>query len=468
VVGLSDNAIIRENQQTGDEGWRFSDGVRASSDSKRQIQGYASSTSINAGGSVDFHISTMGAQTYTISIYRLGHYGGAGGRRMLTSGPLAGAEQAVPAVDPVTGVIACEWPVSWTLKIPADWVSGYFLAVFETEDGFRNCTPFVVRNDGRKSDFLLVAPFTTYQAYNFWPADGKTGKNLYKGYIEPGKVGGIPQRAFQVSFDRPYSGGGLPSWSQLDIAAVQWLESTGFDVAYAASHDLHERRVFPKDHAGIIFSGHDEYWSMAMRDTAENAVDAGTHLAFLAANNVYWHIRLEPARNGARNRVVTCYKDAPDPRPDRNGPTVTWRKLAKKSGRAEQRLLGVQYDGMLAAPIPLVVNESGHWFWKDTGLRDGDTVAGLVAVEADGRNPKIPLSRKATQTLLSSTPYDDRIGRGPRVQNTSIYQTARGALVFAAATFHWNLALVDSQYTDPRIQRAMKNLLTRMLASTPR
>jgi hypothetical protein len=463
VVGTSDNAIIRENQLQGDAGWRLAGRGRASSDKERQIQGYASKTSVNAGESLDFHVSVARDETFTVSVYRLGHYGGMGGRRMLVSDDLLGREMAVPPTDSETGLIECGWPVSWTLNIPVDWTSGYFLAVFETQDGFRNCTPFVVRNDQRQADFLLVVPFSTYQAYNFWPADGKTAKNLYKGYVKPGKVGGLPERAFQVSFDRPYSGGGMPSWSELDIAATQWLESKGFDVAYATTIDLHEKRIFPSRHAGLIFSGHDEYWSKAMRDTAEIAADTGTHLAFLASNNIYWHTRFDAASDGRRNRIVTCYKDAPDPHADQNGPTVTWRKLGKKNSVAEERLLGVQYNGMLKAPIPLVISQSQHWFWRGTGAANGDTVPGLVAVEADGRDAKIKLTRKAIQTLLSSTPYEDRIGRGRRVQNTSLYETTRGTLVFTAGTFHWNLALVDSKYTDVRIQKAMNNLFSRMI-----
>ncbi|GIM75649.1 hypothetical protein Aau02nite_66960 [Amorphoplanes auranticolor] len=466
TTGRPANPVVLENQLAGDTGWRVS-GARISDDVTRQIQGYASRTSVSAGESVDFHVSVAGDRPFTVSVYRLGHYAGAGGRRMLTSGSLRGEGMPAPSADPATGLIECAWPVAWTLTVPADWTSGYFLAVFETGDGFRSCTPFVVRDDRRRADFLVVVPFSTYQAYNFWPADGRTARNLYKGYVEPGRIGGLTERAFQVSFDRPYSRGGMPSCAELDLAAVRWLEAVGFDVAYASSLDLHEQGIPTGRIGGLIFPGHDEYWSKAMRDATESALDNGTHLTFLAANNVYWHVRFDEARDGRPNRVVTCYKDTPDPYADDTGPTRNWRKLGRKYSQAEQRLLGVQYNGMLADPVPLVISGSRHWFWAGTGVRDGDTVPGLVAVEADGWNPKIELSREANQTLLSETPYQDRLGRGTRVQNTSLYETPRGTLVFAAGTFHWNLALVDSPYTDVRIQQATMNLLTRMLVGPP-
>ena len=456
---LTNNAVTRENALLGDSGWKVTGRPGEPDDVKRQIQGYASRTSVNVGGALDFHVSVAGSRAFTVSVYRLGHYGKKGGRKMLTSERLRGRELPVPAADDRTGLIECDWPSAWTLHVPPNWTSGYYLAVFATDDGHRSATPFVVREDQRRADFLVVVPFSTYQAYNFWPADGRTAKNLYKGYAANGRLGGGDQRAFQVSFDRPYSGPGMPVWSNLDLAAVRWLESTGFDVAYVSSVDLHEQRVRPERHAGLLFPGHDEYWSRTMRDTVEDAVDGGTHLAFFAANNIYWHIRFDAAGDGRRNRVVTCYKGTADPDPDGNGATTTWRCVEEQ---AEQQLLGVQYNGILADPVPLVVNESSHWFWAGAGVADGDTIPGLVAGEADGRDPKVTVPRAVRQTLLSRTAYADRRG-GTQVQNTSLYETAKGTIVFAAGTFHWNLALIKSAYADQRVRQATRNLLTRML-----
>lgn len=458
MLKLSDNAVIRENALAGDSGWKVTGG-QETDDVVRQIQGYASATSVNLGGSIDFHVSVAGDKDFTVTVYRMGHYGGKAGRKLVASGQLRGKELKVPVPDAKTGLIECDWPSVWTLDVPADWTSGYFLAVFATADGARSATPFVVRDDQRKADFLVVVPFTTYQAYNAWPLDGSTGKSLYKGYVAPGQLGGAAQRAFQVSFDRPYSRHGMPTWSSLDLAAVRWLESTGFDVAYASSVDLHEQRVRPEQHRALIFPGHDEYWSRAMRKTAEKAVDGGTHLAFFASNNVYWHSRFDAARDGRRNRVVTCYKSRNDPKQDRNGATNTWRDL---DGQAEQKLLGVQYNGILKEPVPLVVSQSRHWFWAGAKVSDGDGIAGIVGVEADGRDPNIEVARVVAQTLLSTTPYVNKYGR-PRVQNTSLSETADGTMVFVAGTFHWNLALIKSKYADRRIRVATKNLLTRML-----
>ncbi|MFE7615000.1 N,N-dimethylformamidase beta subunit family domain-containing protein [Streptomyces sp. NPDC057496] len=456
--------VVRENRAIGSDTWAVGrDGTSGVTDTLAQIQGYTSRTSVERGDSIAFHLASHITQKCTISIYRIGHYGGSGARHLTTSEPVAVEPQTKPDADAETGLIACDWPVSWTLDIPSTWVSGIFLAVFTSEDGHRSYTPFVVRDTDRRSDILMVVPFTTYQAYNIWPFDGRTGKNLYKGYTPEGKLGGNAERAFKVSFDRPYAQAGMPRWFDMDTSASRWAESVGYDVTYVSSVDLHDGQIDPSKYTAIVFSGHDEYWSKAMRDCAEEAVETGTHLAFLASNNIYFHIRLEPNAKNQPNRVVTCYKEAPDPDADAAGPTVRWRQLGKRHRKAEQGLLGVQYNGILKDPVPLVVRKSSHWFWSGTGLRDGDEIPDLIAVEADGFNPSMPHPDGTRQTLLSASPYVDSWGRGRTVQNTSLCENHQGTFVFVAGTFHWPLALNNPEHINPQVQRATHNLLTRML-----
>jgi hypothetical protein len=453
VNGTTDNATIRENALAGDRDWKVPDtGV---TDVEGPIQGYTSATSVNLGQSIDFHVSVADAGPFTVAIFRIGHYGGAGARKVMVSEPIPGSPQKMPVNDPVSGLVHCDWPAAWTLKIPRDWTSGLYYAVFQTADGVRSTTPFVVRDDKRKADFLIVVPFTTYQAYNFWPRDGHTARSFYRGYTADGEIGGVKYRGYQVSFNRPYTGTGIPLWSHLDVAAAQWAESQGYDVAYVSSIDLHEGRVRPAAHAALVFPGHDEYWSGGMRATTERAFRRGTHGAFLAANNCYWHVRIS-----AGGRIVSCYKEADDPAPDEHGPTRTWRSIKK----AEQKFIGVQYTGIIKAPVPLVVSSPGHWVWTGTGVAEGDEIKDLVAVEADGHYPGTKPSYKWKQTLLSQSPFTDTsTGRGERVQSTSVCERADGTVMFAAGTFHWPLALVDSHVTDKRIQQATRNVFDRFL-----
>ena len=60
-----------------------------------EIEGYASATSINRGETIRFFIST-GDPAYTIDIYRMGWYGGAGARLVKNGIQREGIRQAMP------------------------------------------------------------------------------------------------------------------------------------------------------------------------------------------------------------------------------------------------------------------------------------------------------------------------------------------------------------------------------------
>lgn len=458
--------VVAENQLPGADDWRpGTGGSRSPDDRHRQIQGYCSATSVTHGQTLTFHVSVDTPQSCTVTIYRLGWYGGAGARHLVTSEPLSGRTHPVPAAEPDTGRIECQWPPLWRLTVPADWVPGLYLATFENEHGYRACTPFVVRDDRRSAALCVVVPFTTYQAYNIWPSDGSRGKSLYYGYSAAGASLDPTQRAFQVSYDRPYSGNGWPKLFDRDHDFVQWVERSGYDVTYASTEDLHAGRIDPARYRGLVFCGHDEYWSAEMRQAASQAVDRGLSLAFLTANNVYWQIRYAPATDGRAHRVVTCYKVDPDPEPGADGRrrTVRWRDLSPDGADAEQGLLGVQYNGIVARAQPLVVRASDHWFWAGTGLSDGDRIPRLVGGEADGRDPSMPVPDELNGTILSASPYPLR--NGARLeQNTYLYETRRGAIVFDAGTLHWTLGLNRKGFRHQAIQIATSNLFNRMIA----
>ncbi|MFC0029563.1 N,N-dimethylformamidase beta subunit family domain-containing protein [Micromonospora chaiyaphumensis] len=449
-----------ENHAAGEPWWPRDD-TRAADDRLRQIQGYASTTSLAPGESVDFHVALNPAGRFRITVHRLGWYDGAGARTMLTSPHLDGTPQPVPPADPDTGAIACRWPVSWSLRIPEDWTSGLYQAVFTSAGGWRACTPFVVRDDRREAALCVVLPVTTWQAYNQWPRDQRSGTSLYNGYTAGGRQDPA-LRAREVSFDRPYADTGQPTQFSRDNDAVRWLERNRYDVSYATSFDLHSGRLDPRRHRGLVFCGHDEYWSAEMRRATEAGLAGGTSLAFLGANSVYWHIRVRPSADGRPERVVACAKTTPDPDEDAAGPTVTWRDL----DQPEQALLGVQYNGIVATPQPLVVRSADHWVWAGTGVADGDRIPGVVAGEADGVHAATARPLGLGETLLSGSLYPARQG-GRRMQSTHVYETPRGAVVFATGTLGWTMALNRRGHRDERIERATANVLDRMIADPP-
>src|SRR6185437_3588681 len=122
-VSAASNAIQIENTQPGDSTWDdFSANL-----SPTALSGYSSPISVNHGQTVNFYVTTTSASVQ-IKIYRMGWYGGTGGRLMETLGNYAGQQQAIPNPDPVTGIVVCNWQLTASLAVPSNWVTGVYLA----------------------------------------------------------------------------------------------------------------------------------------------------------------------------------------------------------------------------------------------------------------------------------------------------------------------------------------------------
>ena len=119
------NPIAAENAQRGLVDWQPLEPNGAA----HGIEGYSSQVSVSSGGLLQLHVSTRPAARYQVQIYRLGWYGGSGGRLMtcLPDCPksVAGRPQALASPEPETGLLSARWPVSISFRIPRSWLSGY-------------------------------------------------------------------------------------------------------------------------------------------------------------------------------------------------------------------------------------------------------------------------------------------------------------------------------------------------------
>jgi len=170
---LGANPIQLENAKPGTTGWNLTNPA-----TNREIEGYASLTSVNRGGQISLYVNTSAA-TYTIEVFRMGWYAAAGARRVVSAITRTGVKQVIPVPDRVTGLVECNWSNPYVLAIPntadsTDWCSGVYLAKLTTSAGKQSYIIFVVRDDARPSSFLQQASFTTYQAYNPWGGNPST------------------------------------------------------------------------------------------------------------------------------------------------------------------------------------------------------------------------------------------------------------------------------------------------------
>ena len=95
---------------------------------------------------------TFHSLSYTLDIYRLGYYGGKGGR-LIERLP---ARQGSPQADPPVGAIRareCQWETAHELQIPSDWPSGVYLGkLTEQNENLQSYVVFIVK-DNRDCDF---------------------------------------------------------------------------------------------------------------------------------------------------------------------------------------------------------------------------------------------------------------------------------------------------------------------------
>jgi hypothetical protein len=480
------NPIVAENSKPGTADWVLSNPA-----TNREIEGYASETYIDPGGSINIFVNTA-EPSYQLEVFRLGWYGGAGGRRVFGPITLSGIQQTIPTPDPVTGLIDCNWRNPFTLRTSFNWTTGvYLVKLTGSQSGKQSYVPFTMRNGPYFSQILFQNSVTTYQAYNDWG-----GKSLY-GYNSTDGIAAV-----KVSFNRPYADGlGAGQLFAWELSMLRFLEREGYDVEYCTNMTTDRSASLIGYHRAFLSIGHDEYWSAEMRRNVTTIRDQGVHLGFFGANACYWQIRMESSPStGQPRRTMVCYKERfqEDPLFGVDASRVTTRWRDSPLNRPEEQLIGVQFD-FYPVNTDLVVDNANHFIFEGTGLGNGDRLPGLLGYEGDrtfGGGPsnliRLCYSPIFTSTARRSSPGgqqgpDSGEPKTPTEQqqliqdeeaNTStpvgfsemtIYTARSGAMVFATGSMQFNWGLDDgsnpdwTQFVNPAAQRMAKNLFARFI-----
>lgn len=454
--------IAIENAKAGSDGWVLTQPARA-----QEVEGYASPISVRAGEPVSLMVNVDETHGVRWELYRVGYYGGHGGRLVATGGPVTVDPQPSCPVDHITGLVECHWAEIFRIETGADWISGHYLAKLVRDDGFDVYVPFILREREPRAPGLVQASVTTWQAYNTWG-----GTSLYHNSLPAPRVY-TPGAAFRVSFDRPIEqstplansapweaaedfGDGL--FLRYEHPLVAYLERRGYDVAYTTNVDIDSdpstlltRRIF-------LSVGHDEYWSVRERDALDSARDNGVSLAFLSANVGYWRIRLDPSSDGTPNRIVTCYKGDPSD-PLKGTPVETTRFRDPPYARPENALVGVMYDLYTRIDgFPLVITRPESWVFDGMNLGYGDSLGNIVGYEWDHvfDNGKEP----AGLQVLGASPAFGAYGTSAP-SNMTVYEPTPENFVFAAGTIEFAWGAGRTGYTNGRTEEVINNLMVR-------
>jgi len=492
------NDIVCENSKTGNpqSEWDVSTG----DEGDHSIQGFAADISVNQGGTIYFKISTP-AKAYSITIYRMGYYGGMGARKVASITPSVPLPQTQPScvTDPTTGLTDCgKWVVSASWQVPSNATSGiYFAHLVRNDTGGDSHIVFVVRNDSSQSPVMVQTSDETWAAYNPYG-----GHSLYGGL----GTFDMTNRAYKVSYNEPFWTRGFAfeaaSWVfGSEYPLVRWLEANGYDATYFTGVDAARNGKLIQNHKVYISSGHDEYWSGPQRVNVQNAQNAGVNMAFFSGNEAYQKTRWENSIDGTNTpyRTLVCYKETyanaaidPDDPPTWTG---TWRdprfSPPADAGQPENALTGTIWmvsgpgpdnPGTLSIQVPYADGQMR--FWRNTNiarLSPGQTAtlpAGTLGYEWDEDldNGSRPAGTSDLSTSIYSLTtdllldYGSVTGAGTATHHMTVHRTSSGALIFGAGTIQWAWGLDDNHDNpfasnappDPDMQQATVNLLADM------
>ena len=420
--------VIAENAKPGTQNW-----VVTGQQTAGAIEGFASNVSAAVGGEISVFVNTI-AKSFHVEAYRMGYYGGQGGRLIWQSDEVAGRQQPPSILTPVVNTVECPWSPSLTFRITSQWVPGAYLLKLVGDGGQQQYVPLCIRDDSSTAAYMIQHSVTTWQAYNLWG-----GYSLY--YGKNGKGQDFANRARIVSFDRPYP----KSWAQgsadffgNEFPVLYQMERLGLDVTYTTDIDVHQQPQLLLRHRSLLSLGHDEYWSLPMYDGAIQARDAGVNFAFLGANACYRQIRLQPSSIG-ENRLQVCYKSTDDPMYGVDNQQVTVNWPSPPVSRPECELIGSMYQSV-GADNDLVITDSSSWLWQGTGVTNGQRLAKVVQGEYDRYHPELPGPRNIE--IAAHSPVTN--GKVQSWSDVTWYTAPGGGGVFASGSASWIYKLSDT------------------------
>ena len=468
--------IRRENERPGTRDWMLQ---KTKVDPKTKyrcpwIEGYCSRTSVAAGEKLDIFVSTNPASKFSIDIYRMGFYGGTGGRQMASFGPLKGVIQPEPEIGE-NRLRECRWAPSVSIDIPQDWPSGIYLGKLTAErGGWQSYVIFIVR-DQRQADFLFQCSDTTWQAYNRWPNQFSLYDNGHEQWYWGPKV--------DVSFDRPYGkycqivdaplSTGSGEFFLWEFPFVFWMEEQGYDVSYISNLDTHADRPGLLRGKGLISVGHDEYYSIEMFKNMQWAIARGLNIGFFSGNTCCGRIDPRPSSGGVPDRIFSR-TDFYGPRDEAEIKRFPAMGLLPHTSPSANELVGARSVSPITGGADWICAQPEHWVFDKTGMKRGEGIPGLVGWEWHGDPAKIP----GLEILATGTTQNTAKGKeGQGIYTATIYPGPKRNHVFNAATCWWADGLSappgyvrPSVYTTPkrpdrRAQQITANILNRFRRS---
>jgi len=455
--GVAAAWVTAENELPGTAGWQIT-----GSQTPTGIMGYASLVQATEGQTLTLYVSTP-ATTFQVQAYRMGYYQGLGGRLVWQSNLVPGTTQPACPVTPVINMVSCDWQPSLTVPITAAWVQGQYLLKLVGSGGQQSYVPLTVWDPSSHATYVIMSGVLTDQAFNSFG-----GYDLYQGATQcDPDVYPCSSRSRVVSFDRPYAiGDGAGSYLSLVYPLTRLAEENGLDVTYWTDITLADDGNLLTNHKVLISPGHDEEWSLQMRQATQTAADHGVNLIFFGASPILRKVRLQSSPLGPDREMVNYRDPQADPLYGIDDADVTQNEWGQQpADSSESLLVGADYIGYYnSGSFPLVVSESDSWLFAGTGLSEGSEVPGVLNGDFQAYDPGLGGTPPNVEILAHSpvtvTDHPDR-----DYADTTYYTVpSSGAGVFSSGTVGWIPSLQECNPAPgncpaPLMQQISVNLL---------
>ncbi|MCU4186583.1 hypothetical protein K6U06_19620 [Acidiferrimicrobium sp. IK] len=382
--GVESAAIAAENQRPGTTAWQIS----ADAAAHGTIDGFTDRNYVADGESFGLYVSTTAAKFHVVA-YRMGWYGGAGGRQVWASGELPGVAQPKCPVIKSTNTVECDnWSKALTVDVDQAWPPGDYLLKLVGSDNEQAYVPMTVWQPASHAAYLVVNRSTTEQG---WDTYG--GYDFYQG-LGPCLLdtSSYPpcNRARVVSLDRPYvAGHGSSDFLDNEYPLIRWMEKHGLDATYATNITLDEHPAFAAQHRAWLSLDHDETWTYHELQAAKSAAAAGTNVVFFSGAAIVRHARLQASPLGPDREIVDYRNNSEDPAASKGDPNQV---TGNSWDEGQTAFTGEMYSGLVPPdkpPVPMVITDASSWLFQGTGLANGANIPAAVGSDIDHINPSV-------------------------------------------------------------------------------
>ncbi len=385
--GVVSPSVVAENKLPGTTAWEIP--PHSGPDG---IEGFANLGDPTVGTQITLYVSTE-ATNFRVVAYRMGWYQGLGGHEVWESPLTTGRVQPACPLTAGINMVSCDnWTASLTVPITAAFTPGDYLLKMVGNFGQQGYIPLTVWDPASHSTYLIMNRTFTEEG---WNAFG--GYSYYQGQ-GPCTLGSGPypvcNRARVVSFDRPYdTGDGASDFLSNEYPLIRFCEEHGLDVSYATDVTIDEHPTLLLQHKTLLSLGHDESWSNSERQAALTAQAVGMNIVFFGAAALVRHVRLEPSPLGPDRQEVDYRDSSEDPLNGHGDPMEvtgnTW--ASPPTNWSEVGLVGELYSGYVTTgSAPFVVADAATWAFKETGLRNGSSIPGIITSDIDHVSPGPP------------------------------------------------------------------------------